>query len=98
MHRQVGDLVMDRDGVAQRGLLVRHLVMPGGAAGTREIMDFLAREISPKTYVNVMAQYRPCGGGVYDDTLGRPITADEFHEAVALAQAAGLTRLDPRSL
>ena len=62
MHRQVGDLVMNEAGVAQRGLLVRHLVMPDGLAGTREIMEFLAREISPNTYVNVMGQYRPAAG------------------------------------
>ena len=61
MHRQVGDLVVDEHGVARRGLLVRHLVLPDDLAGTREIMEFLAREISPRTYVNVMGQYRPCG-------------------------------------
>ena len=61
MHRQVGDLGLDDDGVARRGLLVRHLVLPDGLAGTKEIMQFLAREISPQTYVNVMGQYRPCG-------------------------------------
>ena len=61
MHRQVGDLVVDESGVARRGLLVRHLVLPDDLAGTREIMEFLAREISPRTYVNVMGQYRPCG-------------------------------------
>ena len=60
MHRQVGDLVMDERGVAQRGLLVRHLVLPGGLAGTAEVARFLAEEISRDTYINVMAQYRPC--------------------------------------
>ena len=68
MHRQVGDLVVDEAGVARRGLLVRHLVLPDDLAGTREIMEFLAREVSPDTYVNVMGQYRPCGraGGASD--------------------------------
>ncbi|MCC7168311.1 MAG: hypothetical protein IT565_12150, partial [Rhodospirillales bacterium] len=60
MHRQVGDLVVDAKGLARRGLLVRHLVLPGGLAGTSGAMDFLAREISPHTYVNIMGQYRPC--------------------------------------
>ena len=59
MHRQVGDLKLDEDGLAYRGLLVRHLVMPGGLAGTEEIMRFLAEEISPYTYVNIMRQYYP---------------------------------------
>lgn len=61
MHRQVGDLVIDAHGIARRGLLVRHLVMPEGLAETGKIMHFLAQEISPATYVNVMGQYRPCG-------------------------------------
>jgi len=59
MHRQVGDLRVDADGIAERGLLVRHLVLPVGHAGSREIFRFLAREVSPDTYVNVMEQYRP---------------------------------------
>ncbi|MCF8062001.1 MAG: radical SAM protein, partial [Deltaproteobacteria bacterium] len=61
MHRQVGDLELDRSGIAGRGLLVRHLVMPGGIAGTRQVAEFIAKEISADTYVNVMDQYRPCG-------------------------------------
>jgi len=59
MHRQVGALVIE-NGIATRGLLVRHLVLPGGLAGSTQIIDFIAREISPNTYVNVMGQYRPC--------------------------------------
>ena len=61
MHRQVGDLVLDEHGLARRGLLVRHLVMPGGLDETREILRFLAQEVSPDTFVNVMPQYRPEG-------------------------------------
>ncbi|MCK6630741.1 MAG: radical SAM protein, partial [Anaerolineae bacterium] len=61
MHRQVGELKMDENGLAKRGVLVRHLVMPGAVAGTREIMKFLAREVSPHTYINVMRQYYPAG-------------------------------------
>ena len=61
VHRQVGDLAFDEDGLARRGLLVRHLVMPGGIASSREVLRFLAEEISPRTYVNVMGQYFPAG-------------------------------------
>lgn len=96
MHRQVGDLVLAEDGTALRGLLVRHLVMPGDAAGTEEVMEFLAREISLNTYVNVMDQYRPCYRAVGDGALGRRITGAEYGRALAAAEAAGLKRLDGR--
>ena len=96
MHRQVGDLVMDQRGIAQRGLLVRHLVMPGGIAGTNEIMRFIADEISPNTYVNVMDQYRPCGKALEDEFINRRLTAHEFRSAREAAIQAGLKRLDPR--
>ena len=92
MHRQVGDLEMDARGVAQRGLLVRHLVLPNGLAGTTGAVAFLA-ELSPRTYINVMAQYRPCyRASEYPELSRRPSRA-EISEAVALARAAGL-RLD----
>jgi putative pyruvate formate lyase activating enzyme len=96
MHRQVGDLEIDQRGVARRGLLVRHLVMPGGVADTRRVMDFIAREISPDTYVNVMDQYRPCGGAHGDAIINRRLTAEEFREAVDAARSAGIHRLDSR--
>jgi putative pyruvate formate lyase activating enzyme len=96
MHRQVGDLVMDEAGVARRGLLVRHLVLPDGLAGTKEVMEFLAREISPQTYVNVMGQYRPCGRAGEHPSLGKFLSALEHEEAQRLAREAGLTRLDRR--
>jgi putative pyruvate formate lyase activating enzyme len=95
MHRQVGDLTMDSRGVAQRGLLVRHLVLPDGLAGTAKIVRFLRDEISPNTYINVMAQYRPCYRAHELPPLDRPITSEEYAEAVHLAQDAGL-RLDER--
>lgn len=95
MHRQVGDLTMDERGVAQRGLLVRHLVLPGGLAGTAKVVRFLRDEISPDTYTNVMAQYRPCYRAGNLPPLDRPITNQEYAEAVSLAQEAGL-RLDER--
>jgi putative pyruvate formate lyase activating enzyme len=96
MHRQVGDLAMDDRGVAFRGLLVRHLVMPGDIAGTEKIMDFLARDISVNTYVNVMDQYRPCGEAHGDAFVNRRLRSQEFGRAMDAAKKAGLKRLDPR--
>jgi putative pyruvate formate lyase activating enzyme len=95
MHRQVGDLVIDGDGVARRGLLVRHLVLPAGLAGTADIVRFLRDEVSPQTYVNVMDQYRPCYRAGQMPPLDRRITPAEYVEAVRLAMDAGL-RLDER--
>ncbi len=97
MHRQVGDLQIDADGLATRGLLVRHLVMPDDRAGTAEVMEFLARELSPDTYVNLMDQYRPChDAGRFPEIARRP-TADELQEARLAARHAGITRLDDRA-
>jgi len=93
MHRQVGDFRVDERGVAQRGLLVRHLVLPEGLAGTAEIVRFLRDECSPQTYINVMAQYRPCYRAHELPPLDRPITSQEYRAAARLAQEAGL-RLD----
>ncbi len=95
MHRQVGDLATDGQGVAQQGLLVRHLVLPDGLAGTDVIVRFLSDEISPDTYINVMAQYRPCYRAHDLPPLDRCLTNQEYAEAVQLAQDAGL-RLDQR--
>lgn len=92
MHRQVGPLEIDEGGVAVRGLLVRHLVLPENQAGTREVVRFLAEEISPETYLNVMAQYHPCYKARNYPELSRPITLREYAEAVNLARAAGLDR------
>lgn len=94
MHRQVGDLVIGERGVAVRGLLVRHLVLPGGLAGTEEVVRFLAEEISTHTYLNVMSQYRPCHRAFATPGLDRPLSPDEYAEAVEAARQAGLTRLD----
>ncbi len=96
MHRQVGDLVLDKSGVARRGLLVRHLVMPNGLAGTAKIANFLAQDISTNTYVNVMAQYRPCYNAKDYPELNRPPTQQELEQAHRAIQKAGLTRLDQR--
>ena len=96
MHSQVGDLVMDSHGIAERGLLVRHLVMPRGVSGTKEVMEFLAREISPRTYVNVMDQYRPCGTAYQDEFIDRGISEKEYSAALQWARDAGLERFDQR--
>jgi putative pyruvate formate lyase activating enzyme len=93
MHRQVGDLVIGADGVARRGLLVRHLVMPDDLGGTAALMRFIAREISPATAVNLMGQYRPMADAVGHPRLGRRPTPAELDAAVAAAREAGLTRL-----
>lgn len=94
MHRQVGDLVLDDAGIARRGLLIRHLVMPGCLDDTRKILEFIAKEISPNTYVNIMDQYRPCGTAFQFPQLKRRITSDEFEEAINHALKIGLQRLD----
>jgi putative pyruvate formate lyase activating enzyme len=96
MHRQVGDLKLGKNGRAQQGLLVRHLVLPEGIAGTKESMGFLAREVSKKTYVNIMDQYHPCGDLSPFPELARRITGEEFQKAMDAALAEGLTRLDNR--
>jgi putative pyruvate formate lyase activating enzyme len=92
MHRQVGDLVVDDHGVARRGLILRHLVMPGRPNDTREIMRFIAQEISPDTYVNVMGQYRPAHLAEEYPELNRPLTGSEYREALKIARDEGLRR------
>ena len=94
MHRQVGDLQINEQGVAQRGLLVRHLVLPSQLAGTRDVVRFLAEEISTDTYLNIMAQYRPCHKAYNTRSLSRPLLREEFQEAIVLAHQQGLNRLD----
>ena len=94
MHRQVGDLKIDKRGIAQRGLLIRHLVLPSSLAGTREVMRFVAKEISRNTYVNIMDQYRPCYKAFEHPPMNRRITSEEFEEAVRIAREEGLWRLD----
>jgi len=90
MHRQVGDLVLDERGLARRGLLVRHLVMPGGLDESGAILRFLAREVSTRTLVNVMPQYRPEGLAGRSPAIARPLLQSEFRVAVAMARDEGL--------
>jgi len=92
MHRQVGDLDAGDDGIASRGLLVRHLVLPNGLAGTEKIVRFLAEEISPDTYVNMMDQYRPEYRAREEPALARRLTTAEYREALEAARRAGLSR------
>ena len=94
MHRQVGDLVLDERGIARRGLLVRHLVLPEDLAGTEELLDFIAREISTHTYINIMDQYRPCYRAGNYPPLDRSISGNEYHQALETAHHYGLHRLD----
>jgi len=96
MFRQVGDLQIDEQGIAFCGLLVRHLVLPAGLAGTRDAMRFLATELSQNTYVNIMDQYYPCGNIPLDSPLRRRITSEEYNESIAIAKEEGITRLDKR--
>lgn len=92
MHSQVGDLVIDDDGIAVRGLLVRHLVLPDDIAGTAEIVRFLLEKISKNTYLNIMAQYRPEYNACSYPELDRQITPKEYRDAIRIAADAGLTR------
>jgi len=98
MHRQVGVFKMDEQGIAKRGVLVRHLVMPGDLAGTPDIMGWLAEACSPDTYVNIMAQYRPAGKVSRDkySEINRGVRADEMEAAYRAAAEAGLWRFDER--
>jgi len=98
MYHQVGDLQIDEEGIAQRGLLVRHLVLPNRLAGTKEIVRFLAQKISTNTYLNIMAQYRPCYKAFDTPLLSRPVNRQELKEAIDLAHQQGLNRLDKHHL
>ncbi len=97
MQRQVGDLQINAQGQAQRGLLVRHLLMPGGFAETDAILRFLAEEISVNCYVNIMDQYRPAGRADEFTELAAAISAAEYRQAMQRAEQYGLARLDRRN-
>ena len=91
MHRQVGDLAVNSAGIAERGLLIRHLVLPGDLAGTRKIVEYISR-LSKDSYVNIMAQYRPEYRALKYPELSRRISSKEFKDAISLAEEAGLSR------
>ena len=94
MHRQAGDLVTTIDGIARKGLIVRHLLLPDGISGTKEVVEFLANEISIHTYLNIMGQYHPCYRAREYPGLERRIHEGELVIAVDLAKRRGFTRLD----
>jgi putative pyruvate formate lyase activating enzyme len=98
MHRQVGFMDLDPNGLARRGVLIRHLVMPGLPEETRSVLTWIVQEIGPETYVNVMGQYRPGGrvGGQYRPELNRPLELSEYRAALRAAEELGLRRLHPR--
>ena len=98
MHDQVGPLVLDKHGLARRGVLIRHLVMPGALDETRAILEWIAGELGPETYVNLMDQYRPAGkvNAANYPEINRRLAAAEFREAQRMAADLGLRRLDER--
>jgi putative pyruvate formate lyase activating enzyme len=92
MHRQTGNLKTSHSGIAQRGLLVRHLVMPNGLAASKKVIDFIASDISKDTYLNIMDQYRPAFKAHMHPELARSIGEEEFSEIIMYAKEAGLHR------
>jgi len=92
MHRQVGDLKVDERGIAWRGLLIRHLVLPNGIAGSADVLKFIATEISHESYVNIMLQYRPMYKAYEYKELNRGIKMSEYREAIDIAKEWGLHR------
>lgn len=90
MNKQVGELVLDEDGIAQKGLLIRHLVLPNGLAGTQKVFEFIATEISTKTHVSLMAQYHPCHVAQQDEHLGRRLNESEYERALESVFDVGL--------
>ncbi|MFC1654705.1 radical SAM protein [Myxococcota bacterium] len=94
MHRQVGELKLGKGGVALRGVILRHLVMPNNVAGTDKFVKWVAKELSPNTYVNIMGQYRPEHQAHKHPRIAKRLTRDEFHQALKWAKDAGLKRLD----
>lgn len=98
MHRQVGDLILDSKGLVQRGLMIRHLLMPAALEETKSILSFIARDLSPDTYVNIMDQYRPCGDCGAHSELQSSIDPHHYRQAIEFAEEIGLTRLDQRDL
>ena len=93
MHRQVGDLILNNDGIATRGLLIRHLVLPNGLSGTSRILRFISEEVSRNTYTNIMDQYRPEHKAYDNPELSRPLQTREFQDAMEVAHRYSLNRI-----
>jgi len=94
MHRQVGVAKPAGNGLMYRGLMIRHLVMPNGVSGTKEVIDWIAANLPRDTYVNIMSQYRPTHKAFDYPEISRPLSRDEYADAVRSAREAGLTNLD----
>lgn len=94
MHRQVGHLKISTNGVARRGLLVRHLVLPNHFKNTAGVLHWIAENLGPETYLSLMDQYRPAHRTSEHEGINRPITLQEYSQAQALAHKLGLSRLD----
>jgi putative pyruvate formate lyase activating enzyme len=94
MHRQVGVARPMDDGVIRRGLIIRHLVMPNGVSGTRQVIEWIAAHLPRDTYLNLMSQYRPEFRAMRYPALARRLERREYEEAVSWARAAGLTNVD----
>ncbi|MDI6603502.1 MAG: radical SAM protein, partial [Patescibacteria group bacterium] len=92
MHRQVGDLKVNENGIAEQGLLIRHLVLPNDIAKSQNILKFITKEISKNSYVNIMAQYYPAGLAFKFPELNRPVSEEEFLKVIQIAKKLGLTR------
>jgi putative pyruvate formate lyase activating enzyme len=93
MHRQVGDLVINEEEIAVQGLIIRHLVLPNGLAGSEKIFEFISKEISKNTFLNIMSQYWPAYKAHQYPEISRRITKEEFQEAINLAKKFGLKRI-----
>ena len=98
MHRQVGDLIVDRNGLAKKGLLIRHLVLPNLIEESFKILEFISHHISPDCYVNIMPQYRPCFKAFEDELINRRITLQEYSKVIKYALRLGLRRGFPHNL
>ncbi|MGM0666015.1 MAG: radical SAM protein [Bacteroidota bacterium] len=94
MYRQAGDLEISEEGLARRGLLLRHLVMPGYTDDSKRILEHIKKEVSENTYINIMAQYHPCGQSYGDASLGRALELKEYREVLDFAIKLGFQRID----
>jgi putative pyruvate formate lyase activating enzyme len=94
MHRQVGVAKPGRDGLMRRGLMIRHLVMPNGVSGTKEVIGWIGANLPKDTYVNIMSQYRPMYRAIEYPEISRRITPQEYEKAIRWAREAGLTNVD----
>jgi putative pyruvate formate lyase activating enzyme len=90
MYRQVGNLVLDKNGIAKKGLIVRHLVLPGGVSGTEGVMQFLSGKVSKDVHISLMAQYFPAFNAAEFGELSRRITSHEYEDAVRIMERHGL--------